>query len=194
MGRKHRLRVQLFIYRKFEGSVMADVDASLQKERDRRMSSGDQDAAQAFYPDSSPTQLRSSLDLRMQVPGCVFTGWNTRPDGSGESYADRATAALSSDVKLYAQWRVEAQPLLLDKLGCVEMSGNANAVSSLGTDRSGLATPNDIVFSDGFKLQFKYRQPAPVKLEQTVVRSGMVEMDSMRGFFAVTVSPDGVYA
>lgn len=41
-------------------------------------------------------------------PGYTFTGWNTKPDGSGTGYADEATDNLISDkepsVTLYAQW------------------------------------------------------------------------------------------
>ena len=40
----------------------------------------------------------------------TFTGWNTKPDGSGDSYADKATVKnLTSDnakiITLYAQWK-----------------------------------------------------------------------------------------
>ena len=36
--------------------------------------------------------------------GYEFTGWNTRADGSGTSYADGGTITLLSDLTLYAQW------------------------------------------------------------------------------------------
>ena len=35
----------------------------------------------------------------------VFTGWNTKADGSGVSYADKATITATSDMDLYAQWK-----------------------------------------------------------------------------------------
>ena len=43
------------------------------------------------------------------LPGYAFTGWNTKPDGNGTSYDDKATVgnlATTDDetVKLYAQW------------------------------------------------------------------------------------------
>lgn len=37
-------------------------------------------------------------------PGFVFTGWNTKADGTGIAYADKATYPFTSDVTLYAQW------------------------------------------------------------------------------------------
>ena len=43
--------------------------------------------------------------------GYTFTGWNTKADGSGEAYADKATMTLDDDLTLYAQWAVKP-PLL----------------------------------------------------------------------------------
>lgn len=42
--------------------------------------------------------------------GYTFTGWNTKPDGSGTSYADRATVSnlattVGETITLYAQWQ-----------------------------------------------------------------------------------------
>ncbi len=36
--------------------------------------------------------------------GFVFTGWNTKADGTGESYADKTNVTLTADLTLYAQW------------------------------------------------------------------------------------------
>ena len=35
---------------------------------------------------------------------CVFTGWNTKADGSGTAYADHGSITADSAVTLYAQW------------------------------------------------------------------------------------------
>ena len=41
--------------------------------------------------------------------GYTFTGWNTKADGSGTPYGDKATLTLgASDVTLFAQWRADA--------------------------------------------------------------------------------------
>lgn len=37
--------------------------------------------------------------------GYVFTGWNTKADGSGTSYADNSFIKSDTNVKLYAQWQ-----------------------------------------------------------------------------------------
>jgi uncharacterized repeat protein (TIGR02543 family) len=39
-----------------------------------------------------------------QKPGHYFVGWNTKADGSGIAYPDRAIYAYASDVTLFAQW------------------------------------------------------------------------------------------
>ncbi len=37
----------------------------------------------------------------------TFTGWNTKSDGTGSSYADEANISISEDLILYAQWASE---------------------------------------------------------------------------------------
>jgi len=37
--------------------------------------------------------------------GYSFINWNTEPDGSGDSYEDRETITITSDLFLYAQWK-----------------------------------------------------------------------------------------
>jgi len=39
--------------------------------------------------------------------GYIFTGWNTSPDGSGNSYTDKQSIVLTQDITLYAQWEQE---------------------------------------------------------------------------------------
>ena len=39
--------------------------------------------------------------------GYTFTGWNTKTDGTGESYADKAEVTLTEDITLYAQWKIK---------------------------------------------------------------------------------------
>lgn len=54
--------------------------------------------------------------------GYTFTGWNTKPDGSGTSYADKQSIRnLSSKngavIKLYAQWKEHTYTLVFDGNG-----------------------------------------------------------------------------
>jgi uncharacterized repeat protein (TIGR02543 family) len=48
-----------------------------------------------------------------QKPGHYFIGWNTKADGTGISFADRATFGYDTDLVLYAQWaKVKAKHLV----------------------------------------------------------------------------------
>jgi len=49
--------------------------------------------------------------------GYVFTGWSTRPDGSGVFYADGAPYAFDAGVTLYAQWMVQVFGISYDLAG-----------------------------------------------------------------------------
>jgi hypothetical protein len=56
-----------------------------------------------------------SLDLvapqgDLLLSGSNFCGWNTREDGTGATYADGDTIALTADVTLYALWSVDPCP------------------------------------------------------------------------------------
>ncbi len=39
--------------------------------------------------------------------GYTFAGWNTKPDGTGDSYADKAATKPSGNTTLYAQWEMD---------------------------------------------------------------------------------------
>ena len=51
--------------------------------------------------------------------GFAFAGWNTKADGSGTTYADKASVKLDSDTTLYAQWHEEVTKVTIsfDKNG-----------------------------------------------------------------------------
>ena len=61
--------------------------------------------ANAFKP-----QVESALKEDKMITTYIFKGWNTKPDGSGISYANKATvknltAEDGGSVTLYAQWQ-----------------------------------------------------------------------------------------
>ena len=58
--------------------------------------------------------------------GHTFKGWNTKADGSGKSYADKARVTLKGDITLYAQWYINVT-LVSDSL-TVEWDGELHAV------------------------------------------------------------------
>ena len=50
---------------------------------------------------NTTTNLKANEYVRN---GYIFTGWNTKADGSGTSYADEAVVTLTENLDLYAQW------------------------------------------------------------------------------------------
>ena len=56
-------------------------------------------------------------------PGYVFTGWNTRADGKGSTFAGGATMTLSTSLTLYAQWSGHAPAQLVSPIGPFAASG-----------------------------------------------------------------------
>ena len=71
---------------------------------------------------------------------CIFNGWNTVSDGSGDYYADGATVTLLNDLTLYAQW---------DQLYTITLASVTNGTISAsasqaveGTSIALTATPN----------------------------------------------------
>ena len=64
------------------------------------------------------------------LTGWTFTGWNTKADGSGKAYADRASvvnlaSANGATVTLYAQWRAHKYT--------IEYKGNGNTGGSMAS-------------------------------------------------------------
>ncbi len=61
-------------------------------------------------PDTTPSHtvmVLSPEEAGISRVGHTFSGWNTAPDGSGQSYRPGDTMVLNNDVTLYAQWRVK---------------------------------------------------------------------------------------
>jgi uncharacterized repeat protein (TIGR02543 family) len=86
--------------------------------------------------------ITAEKDIPVTLPACtftgnfgmVFTGWNTKANGSGTSYADGATvtnlASVGETVTLYAQWRFSVD----DPTSCT-IRFNANGGAGTMTDQ-----------------------------------------------------------
>ncbi len=61
---------------------------------------GHTDDATAYASSATVTVLGNSFSH----PGYTFTGWNTKADGSGSSFAAASTFSITKDTTLYAQW------------------------------------------------------------------------------------------
>lgn len=93
---------------------------------------------QLFAYDAAATALSENSFTR---PGYALAGWNTAKDGSGTSYADKAsvrnlTADINGAITLYAQWTAEVYTLTLDANGGTG-SMNAKQFASNSTDTVG---------------------------------------------------------
>jgi hypothetical protein len=65
-------------------------------------------------PRTSKSQLANGSEVlekfnlsenKFKLSGYKFQNWNTKPDGSGEIYKDKAKITLSDNLILYAQWK-----------------------------------------------------------------------------------------
>ena len=64
------------------------------------------------YHTSGTTKANLHMN-NFQKPGHYFVGWNTKADGTGISFAGRATFGYDTDLVLYAQWaKVKAKHLV----------------------------------------------------------------------------------
>ncbi len=61
--------------------------------------------------------------------GFVFSGWNTRADGSGTAYAPGATVTLTGDMTLYAQYKADAPEIEEEKKELPQTSGGSAAMT-----------------------------------------------------------------
>lgn len=60
-----------------------------------------------IVPYNTPTELTPNGYTKVDY---VFDRWNTQADGSGTWYQDRESISITSNLTLYAQWRIPAQP------------------------------------------------------------------------------------
>lgn len=64
-------------------------------------------------PPPLPCKIGASATLPEDMPtldGYVFSGWNTKPDGSGEKYGPGQDITLTENLTLYAQWSPKPTP------------------------------------------------------------------------------------
>lgn len=64
--------------------------------------------------------------------GYTFKGWNTKADGTGTAYADKATVKLDADITLYAQWTKNASSSSSTKATNSTKSSSSNTLAKTG--------------------------------------------------------------
>jgi len=74
--------------------------------------------------------IKSVSDLEITRQGYGFIGWNTRADGSGDSYKIGEKHKLKSNLVLYAQWEETAVAdviNLINNIGTIEYTAESKA-------------------------------------------------------------------
>ena len=69
---------------------------------------------EAYLVKDTASQVSDQIPYRA---GYVFTGWNTKPDGTGDSYEAGSTITLSMSDTLYAQWEETTASFDLNDMG-----------------------------------------------------------------------------
>ena len=102
--------------------------------------------------------LRASVGSRVTLPanafkrtGYTFKGWNTKKNGTGKAYKNKAAIRLKGSLVLYAQWKKKVSGTLVAKM----VSKGSNSLAISWSKVKG-ADGYDIFFSrcnhDGLKL------------------------------------------
>jgi LPXTG-motif cell wall-anchored protein len=73
------------------------------------------DGSSPYLSGSTVTVLGNSGSLAKS--GSTFANWNTKPDGSGTSYAPSATITIGASIFLYAQWATNSYTIAYNSNG-----------------------------------------------------------------------------
>ena len=73
--------------------------------------------------------------------GYTFTGWNTKKDGTGSSFKDKAKVKLNANATLYAQWK--KNDTNTNKNGSSKKSSSSSSSGSKSSSSSSLAQTDD---------------------------------------------------
>ena len=68
--------------------------------------------------------------------GYTFSGWNTKEDGSGTSYADKANITATVNTTIYAQWTANAYTIAFNKNNSSASGTMANMSMTYGTAKT----------------------------------------------------------
>jgi len=120
-----------------EAGVWYELEQTLQYNGNGN-TSGSAPAEPAYYVKGTNATAASNTYVRS---GYVFTGWNTKADGSGISYAAGANVPMTANITLYAQWAEATFEVTVNNGAHGTVS--PNGVQNIGS--SGLvvtATPN----------------------------------------------------
>lgn len=109
----------------------------------------------------------------------VFAGWNTKKDGSGNYYADKALITIDKNITLYAQWAVDVVSLE-DKYNWKESDSKCFSISAdLTLDDRVLINGNVTLFlPEGKSLNLSYGIGVNKGNSLTIDGSGTLKADT----------------
>ncbi|MDG5815923.1 BspA family leucine-rich repeat surface protein [Chitinispirillales bacterium ANBcel5] len=172
------------------------------------------DGSGSMDPQTIATDQTAPLDSnQFSRAGYTFNGWNTEPDGSGESYEDEAEFTMGTEgVILYAQWNANNNTLRFDTNGGSGVMDpqiiatdqtvplDSNRFNRTGysfdgwnteTDGSGVSYEDEAEFTMGAEDVILYAQWNVKQYTITFNSKGGTEVDSMTQDFGTAVSaPD----
>ncbi len=81
------------------------------------------------------------------IAGWTFKGWNTEPDGSGDSYSDQEELTFNNwdTLKLYAQWEPKSYTVTFDP---DEAAGQSTYTQEFKYDQAQALKPNTFTYED----------------------------------------------
>ena len=82
----------------------------------------------------------------------IFTGWNTKPNGSGTTYIQGNVFTINDDITLYAQWEDNYAYPVYQRLITIEPAANGRTVSDLTYARTGQTVTLSILPDPGYLL------------------------------------------
>ena len=137
--------------------------------------------------------------------GYTFQGWNTKADGTGISYADKASIKLSSDMTLYAQWKFVPVVVRVPKAvsysnmptGAVNVSASYDIIVDSGNSYTVTVkgTPSSLTAKSGSLNASTISQSAPLVFDKNGTKQDSVHItgtthtaDKWTGAIQYTVS------
>lgn len=118
--------------------------------------------------------------------GYTFQGWNTKADGTGISYADKASIKLSSDMTLYAQWKFVPVVVRVPKavsysnmpIGAVNVSASYNIIVDSGNSYTVTVkgTPSGLTAKSGSLNASTISQSAPLVFDKNGTKQDSVHI------------------
>lgn len=110
----------------------------------------------SMLPQGMVKGVTTTLSTNAYTSVQVFAGWNTKADGTGTPYADRASVTFTSNITLYAQWKQKVITRSVTVAPGSHMTKTTDSGDESQTELSGAMT--DVVYTadDGYYFPTDY--------------------------------------